>query len=132
VRGVQAVEEVVGRWQRDLVNQILRRRDGTPVEGGDPARERVDEAVQLRVRKCAVDVSISFCGIAVEVVRAENDFERAAAADQMWEPFRTPAARMQSHPDFRLAKPCVLARREAYVTSENKLAAYAPDAASDL
>jgi integrase/recombinase XerD len=79
-QAVEGVEEPVGGWQRDLVNEILRRRDSTPVEGGDPARERVDEAVQLRVRKCAVDVSISFCGIAVEVVRAEYDFEGPAAA----------------------------------------------------
>jgi len=63
-----------------LVNEVLGRRDGTPVEGGDSARERVDEAVQLRVRKCSVNVSVSFRGVAVEVVRAKNDFERAAAA----------------------------------------------------
>jgi len=44
-------EEPVGGWQRDLVDEILRAGDGTPVEGGDPARERVDEAVQLRIRK---------------------------------------------------------------------------------
>jgi hypothetical protein len=72
-----------------LVDEILRRRVRTPIEGGDPARERVDEAVQLRVRKCPVDVSVSFRSIPVEVVRAENDFERAAAADQQWEAFRT-------------------------------------------
>ena len=33
-----------------MVNEILRRRDSAPVEGGDPARERVDEAIQVRVR----------------------------------------------------------------------------------
>src|SRR6202171_4877741 len=89
LKGIEGVEESVGGWQRDLVNQILRRRDSTPVEGGDPMRERVDEAVQLRVRKCAVDVSISFCGIAVEVVRAEYDFEGPAGGQQMWTALRT-------------------------------------------
>ena len=77
-----------------MVDEILRGGDGTPVEGGDPARERVDEPVQFDVWKCPVDVSVSLRGIAVEVVRAENDFERAAAADQMWEPFRAAAAGM--------------------------------------
>src|SRR5467141_1716846 len=125
-------EEPVGGWQRDLVNEILRRRDSTPVEGGDPARQRVDEAIQLRVRKCPVDVSVSFRGVAVEVVRAENDFERAAAADQQWEAFRTAAAGIYSHPDFGLAQQRVLARREAHVAGEDELAAHAPDAASDL
>src|SRR5712691_9614078 len=111
---------------------MLRRRDRTPIEGGDPAREHIDEAVQLRVRKCPVDVSVSFRGVAVEVVRAENDFERAAAADQQWEAFRTAAAGIHSHPDFGLAQERVLARREAHVAGEDELAAHAPDAASDL
>ena len=66
----EGVEETVGGWQRDLVNKIPRRGDGTPIEGGNPPRERVDEAVQFPVRKCAVDVTVSFGGVAVEVVRA--------------------------------------------------------------
>src|SRR5262249_55998145 len=111
---------------------MLRRRDRTPIEGGDPAREPVDEAVQLRVRKCPVDVSVSFRGVALEVVRAENNFERAAAADQQWEAFRTGAGGIHSYPDFGLAQSRVLARREAHVASEDELAAHAPDAASDL
>jgi len=45
-----------------------------------------------------VDVSVSLRGVAVEVVRAENDFERTAAADHMWKALRTTAARMYSHP----------------------------------
>src|ERR1700757_433600 len=111
---------------------MLRRRDSTPIEGGDPTCHRVDEAVQLRVRKSPVDVSISFRGVAVEIIRAENDLERAATADQMWESFRAATAGMQSHPDFRVAQSRVLARREAHVAGEDELAAYAPDAASDL
>ena len=91
-----------------------------------------DEAVQLGVWERPVDISVPFRGVAVEVVRAENDFERAAAADQMWEAFRTAAAGMQSHPDFGLAQSRILARREAHVTGEDELAAHAPDAASDL
>jgi hypothetical protein len=63
-----------------------------------------DEAVQLRVRKCPVDVSVSFRGITVEIVRAENDFECATAADQQWEAFRTAAAGMHAHPHFGLAQ----------------------------
>src|SRR4029077_18323635 len=96
LKGVERVEEPVGGRERDLVDEILRCREGTPVEGGDPARERVDEAVQLGVWECPVDVSVSFRGVAIEIVRAENDFERAAAADQMWEAFGTAAAGMQS------------------------------------
>jgi hypothetical protein len=81
LEGVERVEELVGGWQRDPVDETLCCRDGTSVEGRDPARERVDEAVQFRVWKCTVDVSVSLRGIAVEVVRPENDFERAASAD---------------------------------------------------
>src|SRR5689334_3174954 len=111
---------------------MLRRRDGTPVEGGDPACEDIDKPVQFRVGKCAVDVSVSGRSVAVEVIRAENDLERAAAANQVWESFRTPAAGVQSHPDFGMTKSHVLARREAHVAGEDELAAHAPDAASDL
>ena len=79
---VEAVKEPIGTWQGDLINEVLRGRDRTPIEGRDPARERVDEAVQLGVGKCSVDIPISFRGIAVEVVRAEHDFKRPTAADQ--------------------------------------------------
>src|ERR1700704_2003159 len=115
-----------------MVDEILRGGDGPPVEGGDPARQRVDEAVQFGVWKCPVDVSVSFRGVAVEIVRAENDFERPTATDQMWKTFRTAAAGMQSDPDFGLAESRVLARRAAHVAGEDELAAHAPDAASDL
>src|SRR6195256_5565386 len=115
-----------------MVDEILRGGDGPPVEGGDPARQRVDEAVQFGVWKCPVDVSVSFRGVAVEIVRAENDFERPTAPDQMWKTFRTAAAGMQSHPYFGLAQSRVLARRKAHVAGEDELAAHAPDAATDL
>ncbi len=72
-----------------------------------------------------------FRGIAVEVVRAENDFERPTATDQMWKTFRT-AAGVYSHSDFGLAQSGILTRREAHVTGEDELAAHAPDATSDL
>src|SRR6266404_4156203 len=49
----------------------------------------------------------------------------------MWKAFRTAAAGMQSYPDFGLAQPGVLARREPHVAGEDKLAAHAPDTASD-
>src|SRR5467141_4302557 len=65
-------EEPVGGRQRDMVNEILRGGDGTPVEGSDPARERVDEVVQFGVWKCPVDVSVSFRSVAIEVVRART------------------------------------------------------------
>src|SRR5467141_5340672 len=123
---------MVSRRQRDLVDEILRGGDGSPVEGGDPARECVDEAVQLGVWKCPVDVSVSFRGVAIEIVRAENDFECAAAADQMWEAFGTAAAGMHSHPDFGLSESRVFTRRETHVTGEDELATAAAYAASDL
>src|ERR1700738_1522244 len=67
LKGGDGVEEAVGGRQRDLIDEILRGGDGTPVEGSDPARERVDEAVQLGVRKCPVDVAVSLRGVAIEV-----------------------------------------------------------------
>src|SRR5580704_7331216 len=132
LEGGNGVEESVGRRQRDLIDESLCRCDGTPIEGGDPARERIDKVVQLGVWKRPVDVSVPFRRVAVEVVRAENDFERAAAADQMWEALGAAAARMYSDPDFGLAELRIFARRKTHVTSEDELAAAAADAASDL
>jgi hypothetical protein len=39
------VEEPVGGRQRNLVDETLRGGDGAPIEGGNSARERIDEAV---------------------------------------------------------------------------------------
>jgi len=55
LKTVEGVEEPVGLWQRDLIKAILLRRDRTPIEAGDAARERVDEGIQLRVRKCPIE-----------------------------------------------------------------------------
>jgi hypothetical protein len=49
LKGGDGVEEPVGGRQRDLVDELLRSGDGTPIEGSDPTRKRVDEAVQLRI-----------------------------------------------------------------------------------
>src|SRR5258705_13920606 len=49
LKGGDGVEEPVGGRQRDLVDKILRGGDGTPIEGSDPTRKRVDEAVQLGI-----------------------------------------------------------------------------------
>jgi hypothetical protein len=48
--GIEGDKEPVARRQGGLVNEILRRRDGTPGEGRDPTRGRVDKAVQIRAR----------------------------------------------------------------------------------
>src|SRR6266481_7923026 len=75
----EGIEEPVGRRQRDLVYEILRGGEGTPVEGSNPARKSFDESVQFGVGKRSVDITVSFRGIAIEVVGAENDFKCAAA-----------------------------------------------------
>src|SRR6266568_2637331 len=77
----EGVQEPIGWGQRDLVDEILCGGEGAPIEGGDPAREGVDEAVEFGVRKCSVDITVSFCCVAIKVVSAENDFERPAASD---------------------------------------------------
>jgi hypothetical protein len=78
-------EEPVGGWQRDLVDESLRRCNRTPVEGSDPAREPIGKTNRPAPRpEGPVEVAVSLRGVTVEVVRAENDFERATTADQMW------------------------------------------------
>src|SRR4029077_13501281 len=81
LKGGDGVEEPVRGRQRNLVDETLRGGDGAAIEGGNSARERIDEPVQLGVWKHPVDVSVPFRRVAIEVVGAENDFERAAAAN---------------------------------------------------
>src|SRR6202011_6367157 len=97
--------------------------DGAPVERSDSARERIDETVQFRIREGAIDVTVTFGCVPVEIIAAEDDFEGATAADQVREAFGASAARMQANCDFGLPKPRVLARCEAHVAREDKLAA---------
>src|ERR1700732_1243855 len=65
LEGIESVEELVGGRQRDLIDESFGRCDGAPIEGGDPSRERIDEAVQFRVRERTIDVSVSLGGVAV-------------------------------------------------------------------
>jgi len=46
------------------------------IERGNATRKRVDEAVQLGIGQCPVHVSVSLRGVAVEIVRAEDNLER--------------------------------------------------------
>src|SRR5262249_41788125 len=106
---VTAVEEPVDRRQRDVVDQLLRSCNRTPIEGSEAARELVDEGVQLTIGKCPVDISVPFSGIGIEVVRAENDFECAPAPDQQRQAFRAAAAGDDAGPDLWLTEDRLLA-----------------------
>src|SRR5260370_16870173 len=60
LKRVEGVEEPVGGWQRDLINEILRRRDGAPIEGSDPPRDHAASAAHLPFPNSPVTVSHSF------------------------------------------------------------------------
>src|SRR4029077_6367439 len=79
----ESVQEPIEWRQRDLVDEILCCGEGASIERADPAREGVDEAVQFGIRKRSVDITVSFRGIPIKVVGAQNDFERPTASDQM-------------------------------------------------
>ena len=51
LKRVKRFEEPIARRQRNLVDEILCRRDGASVERSDSAGECIDETVQLRIRK---------------------------------------------------------------------------------
>jgi len=81
-KGVEGVEEAVGGWQRDLVNKIPFAAAMAP-RSNDAIRraERVDEAVQPASGSARLTYRI-VRQYPIEVVRAENDFKRATAADE--------------------------------------------------
>src|SRR4029077_17223674 len=90
----EGVQKPIGWRQRDLVDEILCRGEGASIEGADPAREGVDEAVQFGIRKGSVDINASFRCIPIKVVRAQNDFECPTASDQVRKALRPSAAGM--------------------------------------
>src|SRR5882672_6032291 len=128
----EGLQELIGRRQRDLVDEILRCYESAPIEGADPAREGVDEAVQFGVRKRSVDVTVSFRCISIKVVGAQNDFERPPASHQVRKALRASAAGMEPDPEFGVADFRVLARGEAHVAGKNELAAHATHAAPNF
>src|SRR6202043_3127914 len=132
LKGVDGIQKPVGGWQRDLIDEVLCRGDGAPVERSDSACERIDETVQFRIREGTIDVPVALGCVPVEIIAAENYFEGATAADQVRQTFGASAARMQAHCDFGLAKPRVLARCEAHVAREDELAACAAHASADF
>jgi len=109
----EGIEEPVGRRQRNLVDEILRGGEGSSIEGGDPAREGFDEAVQFGVWKCPVDITVSFAVSSIEVVGAENDFERPAAANQMGQALCASTARMQTDTKSGWLRSCSLTEAHA-------------------
>src|SRR6185295_15042688 len=79
-----------------------------------------------------IDVSVSFSGLAVEVVRTEHDFERATPADERRKAFVAAAAGMHARADFHLRQGRVLSRGESHVAGEEELARYPAGPAPDL
>src|SRR4051794_20971203 len=67
-----------------------------------PTRQGIDEAVQLRIRKCPVDVAVALGQLAVEVVSAEQDFHGATAPQQARQPGHRTASRHKTGPDLEL------------------------------
>src|SRR5258707_8231176 len=97
-------------------------RDGARIEGGDPSRKCIDKAVQLFIWKRAVDVPILCRSIAVEVVGAKNDFERAAATDHRRGALGASASWTQFDSHFRKTPQRVFARRKTPIANAHEFA----------
>ena len=71
-----------------------------------------DERVEFGVRQGLIDPAVALCGVGVEVVRAENDFQRARPANQERQTSKRSAPginrsnlRLSEYAFSRLAKP---------------------------
>src|SRR5262245_65769104 len=95
-------------------------------EGGDPAREPVDERAQLGCRQGPVDVAVPFGELGVEVLAAEDDLERPGAADEAGEPLRAAPAREDPDGDLGLAQDRPPDGTEPQVEGEGELAPAPP------
>jgi len=115
-----------------LVDEILRCFDRAPIEGGDSPREPVDKSIELSVGEGPIYVSIALGGLAVEVVRADDDLKCTTAAHQGGKALGTAAAGVHSGADFDLSQDRFLARRESHVASEYEFAAHSAGASPNL
>src|ERR1700722_1281954 len=70
------------RWQTCDVDQTLGFGNRLLVEGSDPHRQRIDETVELGVRKGAIDITVELGELGIDVVCGQQHFKRPAAADQ--------------------------------------------------
>jgi hypothetical protein len=64
------------------IDRVLDLANGLLIEGRDAPRQGIDELVELGIRKRAVDVAISFGKVAVDIVAAQQNFERTASPHQ--------------------------------------------------
>ena len=78
---------------------------------------RVDEGPQLGRRERAVQVAQALGGLGVEVVAAEDQLERAAAAHEARQALRAGAARQDAERDLGLVITVRAARAEAHVAA---------------
>ena len=78
---------------------------------------------RARRRGRAIDVAVALRQVAVDVVRAEQDLQRAAAPDQARQPGHRAAAGHQAGADLPLRQDRLLPAGEAHVAGERELAA---------
>ena len=91
----------IGRQACDI-HQTLCIRDRLLVERRDAHCERIDEAIEFGVWKGAIDVSVTLCEIAVNVVGAEQYFQRSTSTDQTRQARHRSAAWHETRADFPL------------------------------
>ncbi len=120
----------VGR-QAVHVDQPLRLSEGLFVERRDSRGERVDEVVQFRVGEGPVDVPVALGEVAVDIVGAQQDFQRTAAPDQPRQPRHRAAAGDQARAHLPLRQQRLLPAGESHIAGEGELAADAGGTPAD-
>src|SRR6266849_9945255 len=108
--------------QACYVDQALRVSDRLLVERCDPSRQRIDKCIEFRVRQGSIDVTVTLGEVAVNIVCAEQHFERTASADQSGQPSHRSAARHQGGTNLPLRQNGLLAARKTHVAGQRKLA----------
>src|SRR4029079_19737744 len=86
------------------VDELLDPRDGDLVERGDPAGERIDEALHVPVRHDLVHIAVLGAPSGRDVVTAEEDLQGTAAPDEPPEAGHRSAARHGADTDLELAE----------------------------
>ncbi len=101
------------------------------VERCDACRHSLDEPIEFGIGHRAVDVAVTLCKFAINVIGTKEYLERAASSDQTRQPRHWSSAWDKAGADLPLRKNRLFPAGKPHVAGEREFAAHAGSPATD-
>src|SRR5450755_4351772 len=124
--------KIVSRRECDRIDPLLDYGKAKGWKAGYAMSERLDEIAECSGWQRSIDPAVAFRHLRIVILRAQQHFDRPAPAHETGKMLGGACAGDQPEPCLRLTKNCRLARSEAHVTRQHKLAAHTAHATFDL